>query len=422
MVERGGGVRLTAETLRRVRICERFAGQKFQCNGTAKPQVLSLVDDAHAPAAQALDDAVVRDRGPGHGGDCIKRVAFEVDATGDSRRTWTTPVTPARHNACMPKKPQDAISIQRDQELEEVIFRGTRRRMDRRDLHVALEPIVRRWIRAACTWENLAIGDYRFVIFSIEVAPETEVYVQFWSEPLEPVAWEVSSGKWNPPTDEWLAGERAARIEALGFTIGGNADNYHRIVEITTPAQVAAVAKQVVRILYDGFDYRGLQPVVAKLVHEGRSEMKATYEAFTPEDVSKVFSGLGYRVEEPAAEEDDDPEAAPMIRCRKRGTNTIVEFRDRVEEENLYKRIRFEADVELPEEERQRMKEAPDAPEGAEPYATVSVVHAFSGGVTLDWLIARISEWDAVLKEHRREVRKGRPRASNAGASAETVH
>ena len=35
-----------------------------------------------------------------------------------------------------------------------------------------------------------------------------------------------------------------------------------------------------------------------------------------------------------------------MIRCRKRGTKTIVQFWDRVEEENLYRRVRFEADVE----------------------------------------------------------------------------
>ena len=81
--------------------------------------------------------------------------------------------------------------------------------MSRRELHVALEAIVRPWIRAACSWDSLAIGDYRFVIFSMEVAPETGVYVQFWSEPMEPVVWEVSSGKWNPPADEWLAATRA---------------------------------------------------------------------------------------------------------------------------------------------------------------------------------------------------------------------
>ena len=322
----------------------------------------------------------------------------------------------------MPKKPQDRVTIGRDQELKEVIFAARRRRMTRRDLHVALEPVVRRWIRAACTWDDLAIGDYRFVIFSIEVAPETEVYLQFWSEPLEPVLWEVSSGRWNPPADEWLAGERAARIEALGFTIGGNAENYHREVDITTPADIAAIAKGVVRVLYDGFDYRGLQPIVARLVHEGRSETKATYESFTPEDVSKVFAGLGYRVEEPVADEDGEPVAPPMIRCRKRGTTTVVQFWDRVEGQDLYRRVRFEADVELPEEERQRLKEAPDAPAGAEPHATVSVVHAFSGGVSLDWLIARIGEWEAVLREHRRVARSGRPRASHPRVSAQTVH
>jgi hypothetical protein len=198
---------------------------------------------------------------------------------------------------------------------------------------------------------------------------------------LEPVVWEVSSGRWNPPADEWLAGDSASRIEAPGFATGGNAENYHRTVGITTPADAAAVAKQVVRIFYDGFDYRGAQPVVARLAHEGRSETKATYDAFTPEDVARVFAGLGYA------------------------------------------RVRFEAEVELPDEERQRLKAAPDAPEGAEPIATMSVVHAFSGGVTLDWLIARIGEWDAMLREHRRMARTGRSsRRVPAPPAAETVH
>jgi hypothetical protein len=292
--------------------------------------------------------------------------------------------------------------------------------MTRRDLHVALEPIFRKWIRAACSWDTLAIGDYRFLIFEIEVAPETLLYVQFWSEPLEPVVWEVSSGRWNPPADEWLAGDRAGRIEGLGFAIGGNGENYHRTVEVRTPGDAAAVAKQVVRIFYEGFDYRGLHSIRATLAHEGRSEAKATYDAFTPEDVMKVFAGLGYRVAEPEAEDDQEP-PPPMIRCRKRGTDTIVEFADRLEGENLYARVRFEAEVELPEEERQRLKAAPDAPEGAEPIATMSVVHPFRGGVTLDWLIARIGEWDAMLREHRRMARKARAARARTPA-VETIH
>lgn len=320
----------------------------------------------------------------------------------------------------MPKKPQQRVSIERGETLERIVFAGSRKRMTRRDLHVVLEPIFRSWIRAACSWDSLAIGDYRFLIFEIEVAPETLLYVQFWSEPLEPVVWEVSSGRWNPPADEWLAGERASRIEAQGFAIGGNAENYHRTVDITTPADAAAVAKQVARIFYEGFDYRGAQSITARLVHEGRSEMKATYDALTPEDMAKIFSALGYRVDDEA---EGDSDAAPaVLRCRKRGTDTIVEFAEPVEGENLYARVRFEAEVELPEEERQRLKAAPDAPPGAEPIATMSVVHGLGGGVTLDWLIARIGEWDAMLREHRRMARRRRGPRHVPTPAQHTVH
>jgi hypothetical protein len=321
----------------------------------------------------------------------------------------------------MPQSRRGAISVNRGEELERVIFRGRRKRMDRRALHVTLEPILREWIRAACMWDTLSLGDYRFVVFSIDVAPATEVYVKFWSEALEPVMWEVSSGKWNPPADEWLAGERAARIEALGLTIGGDAENYHREIDIQTPAQIAVVAKQVVRILCEGFDYRGLQPIVAKLVYEGRARTTETYDAFTVEEVSTVFATRGYRIEQWVPEEGDEP-GPPRIRCRKRGLSTIVHFWDPIEDEDLFTRVRFEADVPLPQEERQRMLKAPDAPEGAEPYVTVSVVHTFTGGVTVEWLIARIVEWDGVLREHGRMARKDRSRGRVAHAPAETVH
>jgi len=67
------------------------------------------------------------------------------------------------------------------------------------------------------------------------------------------------------------------------------------------------------------------------------------------------------------------------------------------------------------------LKSSAAAPEGGQPVLTVSVVHAFSGGVTLEWLVARITEWDATLAEHRRATR----RANNVASAArltETVH
>jgi len=319
------------------------------------------------------------------------------------------------------KKEIEPITIARGDEIERVILKASRKRLDRRALHVTLEPIVRSWIRAACTWDSGAIGDHRFLIFSIDVAPETQVYVQFWSEPLEPVLWEVSSGRWNPPADEWLAGDRSKRIEALGFVIGGKAENFQRTVSIDSAADIADVAKTVVKIFYDGFDYRGTLPIRVHLAHDGRAQVQATYESFTPEDISKVFAGLGFRVEEAVPDNNEDDDSPPLIRCRKRGTDTVVQFDDRVEDDNLYRRIRLAADVEIPSEERARLKSDAAAPEGGEPVLTVSVVHAFDGGVTLEWLMARITEWDATLAEHRRLTRRAN-KAAIAAWVTETVH
>ena len=85
--------------------------------------------------------------------------------------------------------------------------------MSLEELHLALDRVVRAWLAAACIWNHgWSMGDQRYVVFSIEVAPETQVYVQLWSEPLEPVVWEVSSGRGGTPADKWLAGERSDRI------------------------------------------------------------------------------------------------------------------------------------------------------------------------------------------------------------------
>lgn len=320
----------------------------------------------------------------------------------------------------MPAKRPRTVTIRRNEENQDILFYGSRTPLTRRELHDALEGHVRAWLRAACIWRQLAIGDYRSLLFSFEAAPGVYVYVQFWSEPAEPVRWEVSSGRTYPPTGAWLAGERAQRIEALGFTIGGGkAQDYRRDVDVTTPAEAAAIAREVVTIFYDAFEYRGLQPITVRLLHEGRTELKPTFHAFTPRDVSKVFAGLGFRIEEPHGE---DEVAPPVIRCRKRATTTFVHFWDQVEGDDLYARVRFEADIELPEEERRLHEDILGARDDEDPYTTVSVVHAFSGGVTLEWLMARIGEWDAMLREGRRAVRRGRTRRPTHLPASETIH
>jgi hypothetical protein len=65
------------------------------------------------------------------------------------------------------------------------------------------------------------------------------------------------------------------------------------------------------------------------------------------------------------------------------------------------------------------MKIRADVPESAEPVATMSVVHSLGGGVSLEWLMERIREWDEVLAENRRGVRQA---VKAAADNRPTVH
>src|SRR5580700_12249612 len=68
MIQRRSGLRFAFKTRQRLRIFGYFVGQKFQRDEAVQLGVLGFVDDAHAAAAQFLDDAVVRDDLPNHGG------------------------------------------------------------------------------------------------------------------------------------------------------------------------------------------------------------------------------------------------------------------------------------------------------------------------------------------------------------------
>ena len=60
MVQRGRGLGLPLKARERRGIFRQFCRQKFQRDEAMQPGVLSFVDDAHAAAAQFLEDAVMR--------------------------------------------------------------------------------------------------------------------------------------------------------------------------------------------------------------------------------------------------------------------------------------------------------------------------------------------------------------------------
>jgi hypothetical protein len=59
MIQRGCGAGFAAKTFECLRVVGHVARQKFQRDESAEVGVLSLVDNAHSPAAKFLDDAVM---------------------------------------------------------------------------------------------------------------------------------------------------------------------------------------------------------------------------------------------------------------------------------------------------------------------------------------------------------------------------
>src|SRR3712207_8541590 len=48
-----------------------------------------------------------------------------------------------------------------------------------------------------------------------------------------------SSGRWHAPRDKWLTANRTRRIEAFGFAIDGDGENFRREVKMSSAADVA---------------------------------------------------------------------------------------------------------------------------------------------------------------------------------------
>jgi len=289
--------------------------------------------------------------------------------------------------------------LARGEIAETTLFPGRKRPMSRGELRRALAPAVASCLKATCLWDaTAAVGDYRFVTFATDVTPKVHVYIQFWSEPWEPVLWEVSSGRSHAPTAKWLAGERAGRIEALGFAIGGKAENFRRQVDVRAAADATRIARAVVDICYDCFDYRGLRPVQAQMSYQSRGELELAYDSFTPEDLLKILIACGFR-----ATAMDGDESAPVLCVSRRGIETTVMCLDRVEDRNLFQRAVLAADVDVPDSiaaavataARPVIDRVPDV-------IKMGTTLAFDGGVTVGWVMRRIQEWDQTMASSKR--------------------
>ena len=291
--------------------------------------------------------------------------------------------------------------------------------LSRTELHRRLDPVIRSWLEVTCTWhKRWSPGHFRYVIFSFVPALGTTVFVQFWSEPLEPVAWQVSSGRTDEATRRWLGTDRADRIRVFGFEIGGDAENFEQFVVFNSARDVARVSRAVVDILYSALDYRGQQPLNVELGAGTHPPTQRVFDSFTTTDVAEVMSEQGQTL---LGIEDD--EEAPVLRFRRRGMHTTVELGDRREGTRSFGTMGLTCELEPSAADVARLTEATRAlaPPGAVPVVRLGTTLQFGGGVAMSWFQQRVAEWNEMISAYRREQR-ARPAKPSAHRTAPRVH
>jgi hypothetical protein len=289
-------------------------------------------------------------------------------------------------------------------------------------------PTVAARLWATCSWaesmsEGWKIGDYTFLILAAIPEPEAQIYIQFWSEPHEPVVAEVSSGEWSPGTLKYVRASHRRQLKAFGFQIGGRASNFRKEIQISTAQEAEIAARETLQILFDVFGYRGQWPLTLKR-HEGqRANIEHTYTSLTPEDFAKLALAGGWRTRIVAEQAPAEDVRAVLLRRGSRESIAILE--DRVPKNNLYTSIRLQTRF-LPGATDQAVQRVNAdlrfvRARQREGVWVLDCTLTLAGGVTAEWLLQALSRWhlscraaDSLARRQRTRPRAQKKRVSQA--------
>lgn len=159
-------------------------------------------------------------------------------------------------------------------------------------------------LKAVCLWpekernQSWRVGDYSYYILEYSPAPKTTVYVQFWSEPDEDgVIFEVSSGAWNPPADKFVDTAKQELLRDHGFEIGGNANNFRKVVAIEHAKDLRAVAREALAILAKVLGYDGTLELRYDLNLQTRMAVRHVLSDVSPYTLEKLLHEWGFVAE-----------------------------------------------------------------------------------------------------------------------------
>jgi Putative bacterial sensory transduction regulator len=117
------------------------------------------------------------------------------------------------------------------------------------------------------------------------------VLITFWSEPGEEgMIFEVSSGARNPPAGQYVDLGKQELLRDHGFDIGGNADNFRKIVGVEGAKSLRPIAREAIVILCSVLGYDGTRELSYKLHLATHSTIRHVFDAVSPETLKKMMA------------------------------------------------------------------------------------------------------------------------------------
>lgn len=305
--------------------------------------------------------------------------------------------------------------------ISRIILPARRRPKSYPTLVRKLEPVIAAWIASAVDWPDLGLGQSRMLVFETRLPGGATFFVRFWSEPGAPLLCEAPSGIQDDALRAVLFASAPRWAEHNHLVISGNAQNYRGQMQVGSKLLIEATAAIVVDAFVESIGYAGHTALAATLAHSDRRGLASTLDSFTEEEVARVFASFGFDVT-PSASSPNDGIDEPEFICSKDGITTVVAMMDSVPDHRLYRRVRFDADLPITERDVERSQKRGEALTDDMTMVAISGIHAFTGGVTPEWLVERVRDWDTMLHEHRREMPRERKRAARKGSPSVTVH
>jgi hypothetical protein len=135
---------------------------------------------------------------------------------------------------------------------------------------IVLQPLIN-LVRQVTDWRDPAgdedqyLGDYRFLVLDAMTASGINTFVQIWSEPFDELTVEVGPGDRSDPARQAFADEIREALLGRGFEIGGNADNFRKMLPVPSKEDSPRVALEMLAILVDVLGYEGCTDLAYKL-------------------------------------------------------------------------------------------------------------------------------------------------------------